>query len=111
MTNGLEKSWIVKLTALTAPVRITPTDAYYNSYFYQIDKVSEEAGYSTKTIREKLESSLSDPYNPEIDQELPPTFPSPDLNEDGILKIRLNWPMNPLKKLKMYLAYPQKILN
>ena len=28
VTYGLEKSWIHKLVALTAPVRITPTEEY-----------------------------------------------------------------------------------
>src|ERR1700704_6021378 len=56
VTNGLEKNWIQKLTALTAPLRITPTEAYYNSYYYQIDSISDASQYNPKTIREKKES-------------------------------------------------------
>ncbi len=86
VTDGLEKSWIHKLTALTAPVRITPTDAYYNSYYYQIDNVSEAANYSSKTIREKREASLTDPYDPEVDEEVPSYWAPPDLDAHGSLK-------------------------
>jgi lipoprotein-releasing system permease protein len=86
VTDGLEKSWVQKLTALTAPVRITPTDAYYHSYYYMIDSISEASQYSHKTIREKREAALSDPYDPEIDQEIPPYWPNPDLDPNGSLK-------------------------
>lgn len=86
VTDGLEKNWVQKLTALTAPVRITPTDAYYNSYYYLIDSISDTSNYSHKTITEKRESTVADPYNPEIDQEIPPYWPLPDLNSDGGLK-------------------------
>lgn len=86
VTDGLEKSWVQKLTALTAPVRITPTNAYYNSYYYQIDSISEASDYSYKSIREKLESDSGDPYQPEYDQEIPGFWPQPDLTVDGQLK-------------------------
>lgn len=86
VTDGLEKNWIHKLTALTAPVRITPTDAYYNSYYYQVDSLSENSGYSYKTIREKKESPLDDPYNPDYDEEIPSHWPTPDRQPDGSLK-------------------------
>lgn len=86
VTNGLEKSWVEKLTALTAPVRLTPTDAYYNSYYYLIDSVSEASNYSYKTLREKRGSTFTDSYNPTIDEELPHFWPSPDRHSDGSLK-------------------------
>ncbi|MBA3721388.1 MAG: ABC transporter permease [Parachlamydiaceae bacterium] len=86
ITDGLEKSWIQKLTALTSPVRITPTDAYYNSYYYQVDSLSEASGYSHKTINEKRLSNVSDPYDPSIDEELPSFWPAPDLGTDGQVK-------------------------
>lgn len=72
VTDGLEKNWIQKLTALTAPVRMTPTDGYYQSYYYQIDSLSENSNYSLKTIAEKRVASFSDPYNPAVDEEIPP---------------------------------------
>lgn len=86
VTDGLEKNWVQKLTALTAPVRITPTDAYYHSYYYQIDSISEASNYSHKTISEKRESPVADPYNPEVDEEIPPYWSTPDRNPDGTLK-------------------------
>jgi lipoprotein-releasing system permease protein len=86
VTDGLEKNWVQKLTALTAPVRITPTDAYYHSYYYLIDSISEASNYSHKTIREKRESLITDPYNREVDEEIPPYWPNPDRNSDGSLK-------------------------
>lgn len=86
VTDGLEKSWVQKLTALTAPLRITPTDAYYNSYYYLVDGISETSNYSSKTITEKRESPIGDPYDPDMDQEIPPYWPLPDLNSDGTLK-------------------------
>lgn len=86
VTDGLEKSWVQKLTALTAPVRMTPTDAYYHSYYYQIDNISEASNYSTKTIHEKKESLVTDPYNSEVDEEIPAYWTAPDYHPDGTLK-------------------------
>jgi lipoprotein-releasing system permease protein len=86
VTDGLEKSWIQKLTALTAPVRLTPTDAYYNSYYYQVDSVSDAAGYSHKTIQEKKNASITDPYDPQSDEETPAFWPAPDRNAQGEVK-------------------------
>lgn len=50
VTDGLEKSWVQKLTALTAPVRLTPTDAYYHSYYYQADSISEASNFSPRQL-------------------------------------------------------------
>lgn len=86
VTDGLEKNWVQKLTALTAPVRITPTDAYYHSYYYLIDGISNTSNYSHKTIREKLESQIIDPYDPDADEEIPSYWANPDQNSEGALK-------------------------
>lgn len=86
VTDGLEKNWVQKLTALTAPLRITPTDAYYHSYYYLIDTISDSSNYSQKTIQEKRETFLSDPYNPDLDEEIPSSWPLPDRQADGSLK-------------------------
>lgn len=86
ITDGLEKNWVQKLTALTAPVRITPTDAYYHSYYYLIDSISEASNYSHKTIREKQESELIDPYNADVDEEIPVFWANPDNQSNGSLK-------------------------
>lgn len=86
VTHGLEKNWIQKLIALTAPIRITPTQAYYDSYYYQIDSLSANSNYSYKSIREKLASAESDPYDPTIDEEIPAYWPFPVLDETHQLK-------------------------
>jgi len=86
VTHGLEKSWTEKLIALTAPVRITPTEAYYSSYYHKIDGVSAASGYSPKSIGEKAASLETDPYDPSIDEELPSDWPAPLLNAEGGLK-------------------------
>lgn len=86
VTNGLEKSWVQKLTALTAPVRITPTDAYHHSYYYLIDSISHSANYSSKTIKEKRDSEITDSYDPESDEEIPPFWQNPDLDSNHSLK-------------------------
>lgn len=83
VVNGLEKTWVDKLIALTAPVRVTPTDAYYNSYYYQSDSISSGSEYTHKTLREKLKAPQTDPYNPKVDEEIPAEWPRPELNPDG----------------------------
>jgi len=86
VTHGLEKSWTQKLIAATAPLRLTPTDAYYHSYYYLSDAHSSASDYSLKSLSEKLASEHTDPYDPLSDGELPTTIPKPDLNNDGSLK-------------------------
>lgn len=86
VSNGLEKGWIEKLTALTAPIRITPTEDYYNSYYYEIDSISEASDYAKKSLKEKLTSLETDPYDPSNDEEIPHNFSLPLLNSDGSLK-------------------------
>lgn len=71
VTEGIEKNWQTKLTALNAPLRLTPTEEYFSSYYYNIDKYSEASSYMSKTIGQKARALLTDPYNPEIDESLP----------------------------------------
>lgn len=77
VTEGIEKNWLKKLTALNAPIRLIPTDDYFNSYYYQVDSISAKSGYSHKSIGEKLISSITDPYEPEIDESIPLYFEAP----------------------------------
>ena len=86
VTDGLEKNWIQKLTALTAPIRVTPTPAYYQSYYYQVDSISENSDYLLKTIEEKWQSHSTDPYEADYDQQLPATWPAADLDREGKVK-------------------------
>jgi len=83
VTAGIEKNWLSKLTSLHAPIRLVPTDSYYSSYFYQIDKLSAASNYSLKTIGEKAASHETDPYAIELDAEVPIYWPSPDRLSDG----------------------------
>ncbi len=84
--DGLENSWVDKIIALTAPIRVTPTPKYYNSYYYLIDSVSAQSDYTAKSIGEKLVSPQTDPYNSEVDEEFPKHWPAPDRNTQGELK-------------------------
>jgi lipoprotein-releasing system permease protein len=92
VTSGIEKNWLNKLTTINAPIRITPTNKYYSSYFYKIDAISSNSNYQLKSIKEKLSTALSDPYDPELDIELPSYFPKPLLDKNNKL-------IDPIKKL------------
>lgn len=86
VTDGLEKKWIEELVSINAPVRLSPTDAYYQSYYYQIDALSSEVNYTTRSLGEKLLARESDPYDSGFDSELPLAFPEADRDEEGALK-------------------------
>lgn len=86
VTDGLEKKWIEELVSINAPVRMAPTDRYYDSYYYQIDSLASDSNYRSKSIGEKLASHAVDPYDPTFDSELPSHFPLPDKNEKEELK-------------------------
>ncbi|MEI8364984.1 MAG: FtsX-like permease family protein [Parachlamydiaceae bacterium] len=84
--DGLENGWVEKIVALTAPVRLSPTDNYYQSYYYLSDSISSRSDYTNKSIREKLNAAQTDPYNPSSDEETPSAWPHPDTNEQGRVK-------------------------
>lgn len=77
ITEGIEKNWLGRLTSLNAPVRINPTEEYYRSYYHLIDEHSYAASYEKKTFHEKLTSKITDPYDENIDSELPLYIPKP----------------------------------
>lgn len=108
VTEGIEKRWIEELVTFNAPVKIAPTEAYYNSYYYQIDNHSSLSNYGTKTIGEKLAALQSDPYDPAYDMELPADFPTPDKNEDGSLKDPVKGAWEALSSLSKYGPRPQE---
>ncbi|MBN4067041.1 ABC transporter permease [Simkania negevensis] len=85
VTYGIEKGWVDRLVTFYAPLRLTPTEEYYNSYYYQVDQASEASGYHTKTIGQKRVASLSNPYDPLTDVALPLSFPRPLSDEQGTL--------------------------
>lgn len=86
VTNGLEQRWVQKLTAITAPVRVTPTQDYYSSYYYLVDSIAAASGYNLKTIGEKRLSPNEDPYDPNSDEELPFFWLAAERTEDGQLR-------------------------
>ena len=85
VTEGIEKNWLQKLTAFNAPLRINPTSAYLNSYYYKIDAFSSASNYEPKTLAQKAAAALTDPYAPEADPELPPYLAPKALGPDGSL--------------------------
>lgn len=81
--HGLEQRWIHDLSQLHSPIKISPSSAYYDSYYYQIDKHSDLSQYTTKTLGEKLLAFPTDPYDARIDYSLPEGFPLPDKDQQG----------------------------
>lgn len=75
VTEGLEKGWINKITAVSAPLRLTPKEAYFDSYYYQVDAFSSTSDYRLKSIKEKLASTNLDPYDEDLDGSLPSYLP------------------------------------
>lgn len=84
--DGLESSWIDKITALTAPVRITPTEKYYQSHYYLVDSISAKSDYTIKSIGEKFLADATDPYDANLDEEMPHDWQAPDLDHQNQLK-------------------------
>ncbi|MGH7889199.1 MAG: hypothetical protein ACRENF_01455, partial [Thermodesulfobacteriota bacterium] len=85
VTEGIEKTWLEKLTSLNAPLRITPTAHYYSSYHYLADSISSSSHYTHRSLQEKL-AGASDPHNSLIDEAVPSHWPQPEKNPDGSLR-------------------------
>lgn len=92
VTEGIERNWLDKLTSLNAPVRIKPTEAYFSSYYYNVDQYSSASHYLSKSLGEKARSLISDPYDTEFDESLPYSIGRPDRRADGSL-------IDPVKEL------------
>lgn len=101
VTGGIERGWLGKLTSLHAPIRLSPTDRYYSSYYYLADSISAASNYSLKTIGEKSVASKSDPYLEESDAEVPRHWPRPERGEDGRLRDLVKEAEGALKELKL----------
>lgn len=78
VTAGIEKNWHRKLTSLYAPLRISPTEHYYSSYYYLVDSIASASNYSLKTIGEKKLAPVTDPYSKEVDAEIPLFWAKPE---------------------------------
>lgn len=70
ITQSIENQWLSKMTALSAPVRIKPSKSYFESYFYRIDEYAQSSHYRLKSLKEKLNSLHSDPFDPETDENI-----------------------------------------
>lgn len=86
VTEGIEKTWLQKLTSFNAPLRINPTNTYLNSYYYKVDAFSSASNYEHKTLAQKAASLQTDPYAQEIDRELPSNLAPKEFGPDGTLK-------------------------
>ena len=99
VTEGIEKTWLQKLTSLNAPLRLTPTQHYYSSYYYLVDSISESSHYTARSLQEKLQGP-TDPYNPQTDEAIPSYWPMPEKNPDGSLRDPVKKAANILSDLK-----------
>lgn len=81
--KGIETKWTRDMVLLSSPIKITPSENYLSSYYYQIDSFSLASSYQTKTLKQKLLSKVTDPYDHHVDYELPRDFPLKDLSKDG----------------------------
>jgi len=100
VTAGIEKTWVSKLTSLYGPLRVSPTDEYYRSYFYQIDSYASASNHTLKTIGEKAMVALSDPYVEMEDMEVPSGFSKADRDSSGMLIDPVKTAVNILDSLK-----------
>lgn len=83
VADGIEKGWIQKLTSIHGPIKIIPTQSYYESHYNRIDLYSLSSGYHQKSLKEKKESSYLTTFDPSVDEELPLDFPLPHLDISG----------------------------
>ncbi len=83
ITSGIEKNWIQKLCSVYAPIRITPTAKYHQSYFYKVDEISSLSGFQLKSISKKLSAPQSDPYQLNEDPEIPDDWAKKELDDHG----------------------------
>ncbi|NGX47571.1 MAG: Lipoprotein-releasing system transmembrane protein LolE [Chlamydiae bacterium] len=100
VTEGIERNWIQKLTALNAPLRLQPTSEYFSSYYYNVDRYSASSHYISKTLGQKARTLLSDPYDPEFDESLPPSVISADRNAQGKLRDPVKETVTALQELE-----------
>jgi lipoprotein-releasing system permease protein len=86
VTEGIEKTWLKKLTSIHAPIRITPTHDYFSSYYYLADTISQQTGYTPRSFAEKLKKPGIDLFDPNTDETPPKFWPAPEKQADGKLR-------------------------
>jgi lipoprotein-releasing system permease protein len=72
VTEGLEKGWLGRLTALHGDLRITPASGYFEAYGTRVQSWSERTGWRLRSLPALWRSAVDDPYDPQSDGELPP---------------------------------------
>ncbi len=100
VTEGIERNWIQKLTALNAPLRMQPTSEYFSSYYYNVDRYSAASHYMSKTLGQKARALIADPYDPEFDESLPPSVTCADHAASGELRDPVKETIAALQEMK-----------
>lgn len=99
VTGGIERTWLKKMTSLHAPIRLSPTDLYYSSYYYLADSISAQSDYRLKTIGEKALAPKSDPHSKESDMQVPLYWKQPEKTSEGTLLDPVKGAIETLKEL------------
>ncbi|MGR3973432.1 MAG: FtsX-like permease family protein [Candidatus Rhabdochlamydia sp.] len=86
ITEGIETTWLYKLTSLHAPLRITPTEAYFKSYYHLADTLSFKASYHPRSFAQKLQSPGQDLYDPSTDSSIPLSWDKPQFDQNKKLQ-------------------------
>lgn len=86
ITRQMESRWLEKITALSAPLRITPTENYRNSYYYRADSAAENSNFTLLSLGEKAALDRADPTDGEIDDLSSIAHLPKALNERGELR-------------------------
>jgi lipoprotein-releasing system permease protein len=107
VSYGLEDTWTHKFTNVVPPIRLVPTQDYYQSYYYNIDRYSDASFYSLKSLEEKKASVRPNPYDPAVDGELPDTLSPPLLSSEGELIDLVNEAFATLEKVPGITSYIQ----
>lgn len=111
VSRGLEANWIQKLVALSSPIRLTPKQAYFDSYYYQVDRFSQESDFHPKSIKQKLLTGDEDPYDIDSDIELPSYIQKPEKWRNIIAETFDVFSQTPLKASDYEIALSTLKLN
>lgn len=88
INDGIESTWLNKLTSISSSIRIVPSEKYYSSQYYLNDSFAEKANYTLRTLDQK-KSDLTPLYDIYNDKELPQTY-SPTSSDIDIIPKALN---------------------
>lgn len=109
VTNGLEKNWIDKLIALSAPIKLTPKEAYWDSYYHNADTISSSSHFRVKSIEEKLKAPITDPFDPLVDSRWLDSYIAADRDEKGQIKDIVKLTYKHLMEVENTVAEPYEV--